>query len=168
MHTPGMPASPGVFAHQRVDPQSASLLHEVPHEPDCVSQNVPDGSPAQSAFPEHLPHDPTAPASAPASAAVMQNGLVELGQGAVAVDPKSPLHALHVSVEELHAGVVPLQSTTSVGEHCAHEPSERHAGNVDVGHPSVAPVLLSPLQATQTSLFTVSQTGVVGVPVQLV
>jgi hypothetical protein len=126
MHTP--------TAHHWVDVQSLSLLHDVPHVPVEVLQNVPAGSPLQLLFDVHLPH---APALVPV---VMQYGLVWVGHGIDADVPLSPLQAPHLFVDVLQAGVVPVHWAMSVAEHWTQAPLVRHAGKVGVGQGDAPPV----------------------------
>jgi len=97
--------------------------------------------------------------------------LAVVGQGAVAVEPLSPLQATHVLlvasqtgavagqsaleaqphvfVVVLQTGAVPLHAVALVAEHCTQRP-ETHAGAVPLGHARVAVEPKSPLQASQT------------------
>lgn len=101
VHTPA-------WVHQSAATQSVSTVQVVPHAPVAVPQTGPAWLAVQSEFEVHLPHVPAA----------AQNGLAVVGQGSVAFDPLSPVHAAHASFVGSHTGVAPAHAAASVVVHC--------------------------------------------------
>jgi hypothetical protein len=91
-----------------------------------------------------------------------QYGFSVVGQDALAPLPLSPLQGAQVFVVVSHAGAPAVQSVVLPAVQTAQAPLARHAGAPAVGHSSVAPLLLSPLQATH-SFVVRSQAGCVPV-----
>jgi hypothetical protein len=120
-HAPG----PARLLHQLPAPHSASVKQADPHAPD----------------------------------ATLQNGLAAVGQGLVAVDPLSPLHAAHTFRAE-HTGVGLAQSAdvTQATQLPAAGPVVTHRPAPAVGQGCVAVDPKSPLHATQR-LVVPSQMG---------
>jgi hypothetical protein len=110
-------------------------------------------------------------------------GLVASKHAALWPEPRSPLHAVHVSLTQIGSvagqfafvrqltqwfvpvsqkGVAPVHAVVSPVLHCTHAPVPRHAGSAAVLHACDAPEPKSPLQPTHVSVV-VSQLPVLPV-----